>query len=48
MTIDTPRIHIPLDAACAKRSAQNIRRWQDYLPTECVRTMVRLGWDYTT
>jgi hypothetical protein len=40
--------HIPLRAADAKRSVKNILEWNDYLPPDCVRAMVRLGWDYTT
>jgi len=44
----TPRVHIPLRAADAKRSVQNILQWNAYLPSDCVRTMVRMGWDYTT
>jgi hypothetical protein len=40
-------IHVPLRAADAKRSVQNILRWNSYLPGDCVRTMVRMGWDYT-
>ena len=40
--------HVPLRAADAKRSVENILRWNSYLPTDCVRTMVRMGWDYTT
>lgn len=47
---EEPKIltHIPLRAADAKRSVQNILQWNSYLPPDCVRTMVRLGWDYTT
>ena len=41
-------IHIPLRAADAKRSVNNILEWNSYLPANCVRTMVRMGWDYTT
>ncbi len=41
-------IKIPLRAAYAKRSVQNILQWNCYLPPDCVRTMVRMGWDYTT
>ena len=41
-------IHIPLRAAEARRSVQNILQWNCYLPPDCVRTMVRMGWDYTT
>jgi hypothetical protein len=40
--------HVPLRAADARRSATNISLWNSYLPTACVRTMVRMGWDYTT
>jgi hypothetical protein len=40
--------HIPFRAADAKWSLQNIMRWNSYLPADCVRTMVRMGWDYTT
>ena len=39
---------IPLRAADAKRSVKNILHWNAYLPTDCVRSMVRMGWDYTT
>jgi hypothetical protein len=41
-------VHIPLRAADAKRSVKNILQWNSYLPTDCVRAMVRMGWDYTT
>jgi hypothetical protein len=40
--------HVPLCAADAARSAKNISLWKSYLPTACVRTMIRMGWDYTT
>ena len=40
--------HIPLCAADAARSTKNIELWKSYLPTPCVRTMIRMGWDYTT
>lgn len=40
--------HVPLCAADARRSAHNILRWSSYLPTDCVRMMVNMGWDYTT
>jgi hypothetical protein len=44
----TALFHVPLSAACAARSAKNIAEWNSYLPTACVREMVRMGWDYTT
>jgi len=40
--------HLPLRAAAARRSVQNILQWNSYLPPACVKTMVRMGWDYTT
>jgi hypothetical protein len=40
--------HVPLCRDAAKRSAKNIARWNSYLPAACVRTMVQMGWDYTT
>ena len=40
--------HAPLCAADAARSVKNITLWKSYLPTACVRTMIRMGWDYTT
>lgn len=42
------RFHFPLRAADAKRSVENILQWNSFLPIECERTMVRLGWDFTT
>jgi hypothetical protein len=47
-THDKELIHVPLRVADAKRSVQNIQEWNGYLPANCVRTMVRMGWDYTT
>jgi hypothetical protein len=41
-------VHVPLRAADAARSARNIAMWNSYLPAPCVRSMVRMGWDYTT
>jgi hypothetical protein len=30
------------------RSEDNILRWMSYLPEDCVRTMIHMGWDLTT
>jgi hypothetical protein len=30
------------------RSEINILRWTAYLPEDCVRTMIQMGWDLTT
>jgi hypothetical protein len=29
-------------------SEENILRWMAYLPEDCIRTMVLMGWDITT
>jgi hypothetical protein len=44
----TNRRRVPVRAADAKNSVKNILLWNSYLPSDCVRTMVRMGWDYTT
>jgi hypothetical protein len=41
-------IYAPLRAAGARRSVKNILLWNCYLPADCVKTMVRMGWDFTT
>jgi len=30
------------------RSESNILRWMAYLPDDCIKTMIRMGWDVTT
>ena len=30
------------------RSEANILRWMEYLPQDCIDTMIRLGWDVST
>jgi hypothetical protein len=30
------------------RSEANILQWMSFLPEDCVRTMIRMGWDVTT
>jgi hypothetical protein len=32
----------------AARAAQNILQWTSYLPPECIKAMVTMGWDRTT
>ena len=34
--------------ADAARSEQNILQWMEYLPEDCIRTMIDMGWDITT
>jgi hypothetical protein len=35
------------DAAIA-RSEENILQWMQYLPADCIHTMIRMGWDVST
>jgi hypothetical protein len=30
------------------RSEKNILQWMDYLPEDCIRMMIQMGWDVTT
>jgi hypothetical protein len=30
------------------RSEKNILQWMEYLPEDCIRTMIQMGWDVTT
>ena len=32
----------------ATRSRKNILQWRSFLPKDCVDTMIRMGWDFTT
>jgi hypothetical protein len=29
-------------------SAKNVVIWKSYLPEDCIKSMVDMGWDYTT
>ena len=29
-------------------SAQNIGLWKSYLPNDCVKSMIDMGWDHST
>jgi hypothetical protein len=35
-------------AADIAHSENNILQWMSYLPEDCIRTMVLMGWDITT
>ena len=35
-------------AADLAHSEENILQWMSYLPEDCIRTMVLMGWDITT
>jgi hypothetical protein len=32
----------------AARSEENILQWMAYLPEDCIRTMIDMGWDVST
>jgi len=38
----------PATAADSARSEKNILKWMSYLPSICVKTMIKMGWDKTT
>jgi hypothetical protein len=31
-----------------ERSERNILQWMSYLPEDCIRTMIAMGWDIST
>jgi hypothetical protein len=39
---------VPLNDADAVRSEENILQWMAYLPEDCIRTMIDMGWDVST
>jgi hypothetical protein len=43
--LDMPPVDIGFDVV---HSEENIRCWMEYLPQDCIETMIRLGWDCTT
>jgi hypothetical protein len=51
--------HVPLSSNAIKnanatfvgysvRAVANVKAWRSYLPSDCVNTMIELGWDRTT
>jgi len=41
----------PIDSrvnADVVRSENNILQWMSYLPEDCIRAMINMGWDVTT
>ena len=37
----------PIEADTA-RSDRNMLQWMSYLPEDCIRSMIAMGWDVTT
>jgi len=51
--------HVPLSNNATKnanrtfvgyslRAVANVQAWRSYLPSDCVNTMIEMGWDRTT
>jgi hypothetical protein len=38
----------PVDPETIARSDANILRWKEYLPEDCIATMIAMKWDLTT
>jgi hypothetical protein len=36
------------DADALRRSQANILRWMEYLPEDCIKKMIEMGWDFST
>lgn len=41
-------VEVQVSSVDAARSEDNILEWMAYLPEDCVRTMIDMGWDLTT
>jgi hypothetical protein len=41
-------VEVPVNGAVAARSEENILQWKSYLPADCVKTMIDMGWHVTT
>jgi hypothetical protein len=42
---------LPIDARAnddVRRSEDNILQWMAYLPEDCIRMMIAMGWDVST
>jgi hypothetical protein len=38
----------PRNDADVARSQTNIQQWLEYLPEDCIKSTIRMGWDVTT
>jgi hypothetical protein len=41
-------IDVQVSDADVVRSENNILQWMSYLPEDCIRSMITMGWDVTT
>jgi hypothetical protein len=52
VSAELPDTEVPVESAVSAadiaRSEENILNWMQYLPTDCVKTMIRMGWDIST
>jgi hypothetical protein len=39
---------VPAKDADAARSKENISQWSAYLPADCAKIMIEMGWDVST
>jgi len=44
----TEQIAALFKALESTRSANNIGLWESYLPNDCVKSMIDMGWDHST
>ena len=47
-SVDTMPLEAWTSDADVARSEENILRWMSYLPENCIRTMIDMGWDVST
>jgi hypothetical protein len=45
---DTTDINQGVGTQDGTRAADNISQWTSYLPPDCVKAMIAMGWDRTT
>jgi hypothetical protein len=41
-------VEVRVNDADVARSEENILQWMSYLPEDCVKAMMAMGWDVTT
>jgi hypothetical protein len=44
----TAPVEARVNDADIARSEENILQWMSYLPEDCIRAMIDMGWDITT
>jgi hypothetical protein len=52
VSAEFPNSAVPVESAVSAadiaHSEENILKWMQYLPTDCVKSMIRMGWDIST